>query len=290
MLISLEFPYLPAQSDATGSPKLQREYGSRAPTSSSKERGLTRSQAIARVPANASPGMFLLLERGGVKLISTAFIATCLMFLVPTAMVEVGADSPPLLDEIVESYDAGIVRTRSLIESLSVSQIMVEPQKDGSNMRARAVLTYVSGKGMKREELSSELLYPVGRYTLESLTGPELGVDEYSLVLSGTEDMEGTLCYRIEVTAVARDMHHFDGTVWISVADHGPVRVVGEIANPPFPVIEITLDKSFVPHGNGMWLVARHSGEVEANLLLGRKRALRHIFYEGYSIVLIEQP
>lgn len=217
-------------------------------------------------------------------------MATCLLLLIPAAFVEAGVDAPPPLDEIIESYDAGILNTRSLIESLSVNQIMVEPQSDGSSKRARAVLTYEVGKGMRRDESSSELFYPVGEYTLESLTGPELGTDEYSLTLGGTEEMEGSLCYRVDVTAVARDMHHFDGTIWISVADHGPVRVAGVVAAPPFPVTEITLDKSFEPLGSGIRLVARHSGEVEANLLVGRKRALRHIFYEEYTIALIGEP
>jgi len=229
-------------------------------------------------------------EWGEVKLISTGLVVTCLLLLIPAAFAEAGVDAPPPLDEIIESYDAGIVSTRSLIESLSVNQIMVEPQKDGSSKRAQAVLTYVVGKGMRRDELASELSYPVGEFTLESLTGPELGSDEYSLALGGTEEMEGDMCYRVDVTAVARDMHHFDGTVWISVTDHGPVRVAGVVADPLFPVTEITLDKSFEPFGSGMRLVARHSGEVEANLLVGRKRALRHIFYEEYRIALIRQP
>jgi len=212
------------------------------------------------------------------------------MLSVAAANVRAGAVSPLSLDEIIESYDAGILSTRSLIESLSVNQVMVEPQKNGTSKQATAVLRYVAGEGMKREELSSGLSNLVGTYTLESLIGPELGVDEYSLTQSGTEEMEGVLCYRVDVMSVARDMHHFDGIVWISVADCGLVRIVGEIANPPFPITEITLDKSFAPQGNGMRLVARHSGEVEANLLLGRKRGLRHIFYEDYSITLLDQP
>jgi len=205
------------------------------------------------------------------------------------AATAAAADSLLQIEALLERYDTGILRTRSLIESLSVNQVMVEPQKSGISKRATAVLTYVAGERMTREELSSELSYPAGEYTLESLTGPELGVDEYSLTLSGTEELEETLCYRVDVRAVLRDMHHFDGTIWISVVDHGPVRIVGEVADPPFPVTEITLDKSFGPYGDGMRLLTRHSGEVEVNLILGRKRGLRHIFYEDYSITLIEQ-
>jgi hypothetical protein len=204
--------------------------------------------------------------------------------LVPLGSAAAEADSLLQIEALVERYDAGILRTRSLIESLNVNQVMVEPQKSGAGKRATAVLKYVAGEGMTRQELSSELSHPVGEYTLESLTGPELGVGEYSLTLSGIEEMEETLCYRVDVEAISRDMRHFDGTIWISVADCGPVRIVGEVADPPFPITEITLDKSFAPCGDGMRLLTRHSGEVEANLILGRKRGLRHIFYENYSI------
>lgn len=226
------------------------------------------------------------MSRRGLEWISGALIVACLVLPYPAVAAE--ADSLLQIEVLLERYDTGILRTRSLIESLSVNQIMIEPQKSGVSKQATAVLTYVSGKGMTREELSSELSYPAGEYTLESLTGPELGTDEYSLTLSGTEEMEETLCYRIEVEAVSRDMHHFDGTIWISVADQGPVRIVGEVAGPPFPVVEITLDKSFGPYGDGTRLLTRHSGEVEVNLVLGRKRGLRHIFYEDYLITLIE--
>ncbi len=68
------------------------------------------------------------------------------------------------------------------------------------------------------------------------------------------------------------------------MSDLAPVRITGEVADPPFPVVLITLDKSFESGPGGLRLLRRHSGEVEVNLLLGTKRGLRHIFYDDYRV------
>ena len=58
----------------------------------------------------------------------------------------------------------------------------------------------------------------------------------------------------------------------------------GAVADPPFPALEIKLDKSFEPGPGGYWLVRRHTGEVRVSLLLGSKWGLRHIFYDQYVL------
>lgn len=189
----------------------------------------------------------------------------------------------PTLDEILGPYNAALERTLEAVDSLSVEQTIMEPQGDGSFKTARAVLTYTACDGLEREILECELSYMFGRYTLESLVGPRIDRAEYEVVFEGTEEMDGQECYRLALTALARDSDHFDGTVWVSTECPGPVRVVGEVADPPFPTTEIRLDKAFEFQPCGLWMVRRHTGEVEASLL-GRRRGMRHIFYDRYDI------
>lgn len=187
------------------------------------------------------------------------------------------------VERILASYNGGIESAVSGIESLRVEQVIIDPQKDGSTKEARAVLTYGRSQGMEREITVPGLPYMVGRYTLPSLLGPEVSTDEYVVGYEGTEEREGVLCYRLSLKARVRDADHFDGTIWISRDRPGPVRIVGEVADPPWPATEVALDKAFELGPHGVWLVRRHSGEAELSVLI-KKKGTRHIFYENYWI------
>jgi hypothetical protein len=200
------------------------------------------------------------------------------------------ADSDSIgVDEILNRYNRGIRRALAGIESLRVAQTMFEPQEDGTTKRACAVLSYARGSGMVRDETFSELTYPAGEYTLSSVVGPELDPSEYSVAYSGAEEQEGVPCHRIEVTATTRDHSHFDGSIWISAESFAPVRIVGAVADPPFPAKEIRLDKVFAPGPHGLWLVRRHVGEGEFRFLFLSKRGERRIYYDDYEVEF-EEP
>ncbi len=199
-----------------------------------------------------------------------------------------GADSAALqsLEEVLDGYNANIRLAMAEIETLRVEQEMVEPTKDGGEKRALAVLTYSRRDGMNRKELSGDLGHPVGEYKLESLVGPELAAEGYDVSLAGMEEMEGRRCYRLSVTAIERDTGHFDGTVWVEVGTLGLVRIIGEVADPPFPVQRVKLDKAFEPTPEGHRLLRRHTGEIDIKLALISRHGLMHIFYTDYSITL----
>lgn len=191
-----------------------------------------------------------------------------------------GAD----LEEVLAGHNANVRRAIDCIDTLWVEQEMLEPQPDGTNKRALAVLTYGRSGVMTREEVSSDLGYPAGRYSLLSLIGPELTESEYSVELRGIEEMEGRECYRLSVTALSRDADHFDGDVWIETSGLGLVRIAGEVADSPFPLVRITLDKAFEPGPGGFWLLRRRSGEAEAQIGFIRKSGRRHVFYYDYFV------
>jgi hypothetical protein len=193
------------------------------------------------------------------------------------------------IGRLLRDYNAGIERAVSRIDSLSVRQLMYEPQEDGSNKRAEALLRYSRATGMTREVEHSEISHLVGKYTLQSLVGPVIDTMEYRVEYAGEEEQEGHLCYRLDLTALRRDADHFDGTVWVSVEEPGPVRIVGKVADPPFPAVEVLLDKAFEPGPEGIWLVRRHTGEAQVRLLVTR-RGTRHIFYEDYAVKLDAGP
>lgn len=194
------------------------------------------------------------------------------------------------VDEILARYNEGVRRALDGIEGLRVAQTMFEPQDDGSTKRACAVLSYARGSGMTREETFSELSYPAGEYTLSSVVGPELDPSEYSIEYAGVEEQEGVLCHRLEVTATARDHSHFDGSIWISTESFAPVRIVGKVADPPFPAKEIRLDKIFALGPHGLWLVRRHVGEGEFRFFFIAKRGERRLYYDDYEVEFVEPP
>ncbi len=201
----------------------------------------------------------------------------------PADAPSISASAPDLAD-ILARYNAVIVRERAVIDSLRVVQTMIEPQEDGSAKTSEAILVYTRASGMDRREVFSEITHPAGDYTLDSLIGPELRAEEYDLEYAGRDTIAGEEAHHFRVTAIVRDRRHFDGDVWISASDLAPVRVTGQVADPPFPVVLITLDKSFEAGPEGLRLLRRHSGEVEVNLLLGTRRGLRHIFYDDYRV------
>jgi hypothetical protein len=185
---------------------------------------------------------------------------------------------------VVERYNACIRLAEGAVESLRVYQEMDEPQAGGAPRQARAVLSYTKGEGMERRELSSSLAYPAGEYTLSSLVGPFLEPSEYRIRLEGTEVVDGVDCYRLAVEALKRDKDHLDGDVWVSQASFAPVRIVGAVSAPPFPLAEIRLDKRFAPGPAGIALLRSHAGEVRTGLILGRKRGTRDITYRHYVV------
>ncbi|MCK4410512.1 MAG: hypothetical protein KAW67_10515 [Candidatus Eisenbacteria sp.] len=199
------------------------------------------------------------------------------------------ADAPLCLEDVLAGYNANIHDAIAAIETLRVEQEMLEPTKEDGEKRALALLLYSRGEGMRREERSSDLGHPVGEYELRSLVGPELPPAEYDVLLTGVEDMDGRRCYRLSVTAIERDVEHFDGTVWVEVGSLGLVRILGQVADPPFPVERITLDKAFEPVPEGFRLLRRHTGEIDIRLAFVRRHGMMHIFYADYAIVTSRQ-
>jgi hypothetical protein len=216
--------------------------------------------------------------------IALAFCATQAQGVAAEAATTSAVDVEALLG----AYNDGIERALTEIESLSVEQVIFEPQSDGSSRRAEAVLTYARGEKMHREVTVSEISHLVGRYTLTSLIGPVIDTSEYVVEYEGLEEKEEHACHRLSLTAVARDADHFDGTIWISIDEPGPVRIVGAVADPPFPAVRVTLDKAFLRGPEGIWLVRRHTGEAEVRLLVSRT-GTRHIFYDGYDVSLASE-
>jgi len=192
----------------------------------------------------------------------------------------------PSLGAILDGYNAGVERALAAIESLRVTQETYEPRPDGEPRRATATLVYGRGCPVERRDVTSNLVYPAGDCTLASLVGPTIDTVGYAVTLSGVETMEGEPSYRLDLLAKTRDVDHFDGTIWISTSGLGPVRIAGVVADPPFPLREIKLDKSFTEVEGGIRLLRRHTGEAQAGAILGRKRGTRHIFYEDYRLLL----
>jgi len=210
--------------------------------------------------------------------------------VVLTAACAAASETPPAVadsldvTQLLDAYNARIEATLESIARLTVRQEMIELQDDGSEHRETAILTYTAGEEMLREVVSSDLTYPSGEYRLESLVGPFISEDEYVVRFDGVEEHEGSECYLLSVEAVRRDSDHFDGRVWISIDDASVVRIVGEVADPPFPVTWIRLDKSFERHASGCRLLYRHTGEGEVSFIVARKKGKRHVFYEEYDV------
>jgi len=217
--------------------------------------------------------------------LSIGFLAVLVAAATPLAAGASPGEQANETSDLLAAYNATIEAAMTRIESLQVRQEIVEPCEGGPHRTATALLVYERGRGLTRTLVESNLRYPSGKYRLESLVGPRINPQEYRVTVVGREYMEGETCLRIDVEALERDVDHFDGSIWISLMDSGPVRVAGSVADPPFPAREILLDKSFEVVGEGLRLVRRHTGEVEVGALLGGQRGVRHIFYENYIVV-----
>jgi hypothetical protein len=224
--------------------------------------------------------------RSGVLFLRVAVLAAV---VAPGALPSPGFAAPsPDLADLLARYNARIAQTLEAIETLRVEQQMVEPQPDGTSKRADAVLSYTKGQGLRRDETFSDLSYPAGEYTLETLVGPKLDPGEYAVAFDGVEQTGGHVCYRLSLTALKRDVKHIDGTVWISTDDFAPARIQAQVADPPYPAIRIALDKTFEPDASGAWLLRKHDGEVEVKLLWARKSGVRNITYDDYVVKVAE--
>ena len=239
-------------------------------------------------------GVPLQTKSRGVEQRARALKAAAVVLLCAVCTSSVGQAAEPTvvdstetlsLEDVLEGYNANIRGAMVAIETLGVKQEMLEPTKEDGEKRALASLSYRRAEGMQREELSSDLGHPVGEYELQSLVGPELLPDEYDILLTGIEEMEGRRCHRLSVTAIRRDVEHFDGTVWVEVGSLGLVRIIGEVADPPFPVERVKLDKAFEPVPEGFRLLRRHTGEIDIRLGFVHRHGMMHIFYTDYAIV-----
>jgi hypothetical protein len=190
----------------------------------------------------------------------------------------------PLPDDVVSIYNASIRAAMDTIARLTVNQEMLEPMDDGDDHRASAVLVYTKGEGMERHESESTIGHPKGEYTLASLVGPELSTEDYEVQVIGVEEKDGRNCYRLDVSAQERDSKHFDGSVWVTTDGAHLVRITGSVADPPFPVESVSLDKAFEPVPGGLWLLRRHTGEVVLHAGFVRRTGVIHIFYDNYSV------
>jgi hypothetical protein len=198
----------------------------------------------------------------------------------------VAAPTQAKVEDIVAGYNAGIRNSMAAVESLRVEQDLLEPQEEGKENREAAVLTYTREGGMTREKLESTIGHRTGEYTLASLIGPELTADAYAVSLAGVESKDGRECYHLLVEALVRDLGHFDGDVWVTVDGFHLVRITGTVADPPYPVVLVKLDKAFEPGPGGLWLLRRHTGEVELHLGFIKRRGMIHIFYDNYSVTV----
>jgi hypothetical protein len=206
----------------------------------------------------------------------------------PSAHPEPAAEQLLSVEAVLTAYNAGIRDALAAVGSLSVHQEMIEPLDEGGENRAVAVLTYTRERGMKRDELESTIGHPKGEYTLESLLGPELAPLEYAASVEGVEEKDGRRCYRVGVRALERDLRHFDGSVWVTVDGLNLVRITGTVADPPFPVARVGLDKAFEPGPHGLWLLRRHTGEVHVHFGFIKRSGMVHIFYDDYAVSVSE--
>ena len=71
---------------------------------------------------------------------------------------------------------------------------------------------------------------------------------------------------------------------WVEVGSLGLVRIVGEVADPPFPVERIKLDRASELVPEGFRLLRRHTGEIDIKLGFIRRHGVMDIFYADYKI------
>ena len=157
-------------------------------------------------------------------------------------------------------------RARRLVQNLRVVQLVVQQSGD-EERKEQAVVIYHPPEDPKRDVQWSNIGHPTNGFPLKNLIGFPLQGAAYKVSLVGTETIRGHATYKLQLKPLPGEEKRIDGFLWVSTSDYGPVRVEGDMANPPFPIKSLKMAWDYEPGLSGLWMLKRDSTAAVAKIL-----------------------
>ena len=201
-------------------------------------------------------------------------------FLILFACSGAGAQE---VDRIVAEVNRYQERARAFVRSLSVVQLVVQESK-GDERREKAVVIYRPPSLVDRKVEWTNIGHPSNAFPLKNLIGFPLGNYDYTVRLIGTDVVRGHITYKLKIDPARDKVRRIKGHLWISAWNYGPVKVVGEMTNPPFPIRTLKMEWDYEPGSSGIWMLKRDSTAARAKILFKTIKGNSVAYYDDYEL------
>jgi hypothetical protein len=198
------------------------------------------------------------------------------------ACAKVGAQDrtlPEVLSEVNRYQD----RVRQQVRNLRVVQLVLQRSSE-EERKEQALVTYRPPAQVDRQVQWSNIGHPSNGFPLKHLIGFPLNPVEYRVALVGTETIRGHEAYKLQIKPVPGDAKRVDGFLWVSTRDFGPVKVEGDMTNPPFPIKSIRMSWDFEPGLSGIWMLRQDSTSAVAKIVFKTIKGQSVASYDHYEL------
>lgn len=187
------------------------------------------------------------------------------------------------IDKIVAAVNQYHERARKLVQNLKVVQLVVQ-ESSKEERKEQAVVVYRPPSDVKREVQWSNVGHPVNGFPLKHLLGFPLLKTDYQVSLLGTESVRGHATYKLQLKPMPGDQRRIDGFLWVSASDYGPVRVEGDMTNPPFPIKSLKMVWDYEPGPSGLWVLKRDATDAVAKVVFKTIKGQSVATYDHYEM------
>lgn len=157
-------------------------------------------------------------------------------------------------------------RARRLVQNLKVTQLVVQQSGDEAR-KEQAIVLYRPPEGVKRDVEWSNIGHPSNGFPLKHLIGFPIRESDYKVSLVGADTVRGHATYKLQIKPQPTDLKRVDGYLWVSTSDFGPVRVEGDMTNPPFPIKSLKMAWDYEPGISGLWMLKQDSTAAVAKIV-----------------------
>lgn len=187
------------------------------------------------------------------------------------------------IDKIISEVNRYQEQARKLVRNLKVVQLVVQESAQ-QERKEQAVVTYRPPSDFDREVQWSNIGHPSNSFPLKHLIGFPLQKTDYAVSLVGTETVRGHATYKLQLKPMPGDERRVDGFLWVSSSDYGPVKVEGDMTNPPFPIKSLKMEWDYEPGPSGLWVLKRDSTDAMAKIVFKTIKGQSVATYDHYEL------
>jgi hypothetical protein len=207
----------------------------------------------------------------------------CLLGNQALAQGDKDIDKTISIDKIISEVNQYQERARKLVQNLKVVQLVVQASGE-EERKEQATVTYHPPSEVKREVQWSNIGHPSNGFPLKHLLGFPLLTTNYDVSLVGTETVGGHAAYKLQLKPKPGDERRIDGFLWVSTTDYGPVKVEGNMTNPPFPIKSLKMVWDYGPGPSGLWVIKRDFTDAVAKIVFKVIKGQSTATYDHYEL------